>query len=434
MKSRLFTVLLLLFTSITVFGITSNDAINQVVNSNNYLYDAETFTPPNVTLEFEGQEYWVIPLTAGNTITTYFAVEADSGLLSTSRAVNRGLFEVADNLNDLQSLKESISANPGVDWIFTQTYQTIFNEMSVQLNDEIFQLNTVETTLASEGMNTNLTSLKNDVGLMSTRASDLSEKIAEASNAESAFVTKPSPENFSDLEDSFAGVFDSIKNLNGMSLGYKSGIDKLKQQISVAALDAQTKSQLFGILEIPSGLQALRNYNLDSTQIKESFTAALKASDLARDSKLDELDNRIEKNDSDNLIWDDNEKIQGASPFNSLSEAQSVILDENNKPFWNNQSRVISLEQNYSRAIKFYNERNFEQSKEFSEKAISDVLAIIKSGEKEPLPVPQLFSQDLLFQIAGILIVILIILYIVNNRGKLRGMIDGKEETLDVYE
>lgn len=434
MKSRLFTVLLLLLATITVFGITSNDAVNQVVNSNNYLYEAETYTPPNVTLKYNDQEYWVIPLTAGNTITTYFAVEADSGFLSTSRGTNRGLFEVADNLNDLQSLKESISANPGVDWIFTQTYQTIFNEMSIQLNDEIFQLNTVETTLDSEGMSTNLTSLKNDAELMANRALDLSGKIAEASNAESTFVTKPSSENFSDLEDSYADVFDSIKNLNNMSLEYNSNIDKLKQQISIADLDAQTKSQLFGILEIPLSLRALRNYNLDSIQIKESFTTALQASDLRRDSKLDELENRVEKNNSHNLIWDDNEKIQEVSNFNSLSEAQLIILDENNKAFWNNQGRVKSLEQNYSRTIKFYNERNFEQSKEFSEKAISDVLAIIKSGEKQPLPAPEVFSQDSLFLIAGVLVLILIILYIVNNRAKLKGMIEGEEDNLDVYE
>tara|TARA_Y100000310_G_C20700355_1_gene829148 strand:- start:3723 stop:5024 length:1302 start_codon:yes stop_codon:yes gene_type:complete len=433
MKFTVFLAFFVLLGTSLVFGISSNDAINLVANSNHFLYDAETYTPPNVTMEANDNEYWVIPLTAGNTVITYFAVDVESGELSVSRAVNRDLFGVAENLRELQLLKSSISANPGVDWVFTQKYQTIFNEMALEFNDEIFQLNTVEITLNSEGFSANLTSLKNELQGMASDASEISEKISTASQKENDFVTKPSEESFTEMNGAYDSVFDSISSLNDASLSYKSNIDKLKNDISLADFDAQTKSQLFAILDLPQGSQALRNYNLDASQINESFDSALFTSSLRRDSLLDELDNRIAKDEVYNLIYGNNEKISEGTEFSSLFELQSYILSPDNKSLWENQSKVRELEQNYSRATKFESERNFEDAKEYSLTAIDSAVSVYKKGFKEFTPDPGI-SQDLLFSIAGFLIAVLIILYLINNRRKIKDMISEKPEELDIYD
>ncbi|MCR4335406.1 MAG: hypothetical protein NUV57_02610 [archaeon] len=435
MKFRVFLVVFALLSASLTFAISSNDAVNLVANSNHFLYNDETYTPPNVTMETNDKEYWVVPLTAGNTVITYFAVEAESGELSFSRAVNRDLFGVAENLRELQKLKASISSNPGVDWVFTQKYQTIFNEMALELNDEIFQVNTVETTLNSENFPVNLTSLKNELQRMASDASEISGKISNASQTENDFVTKPSEESFTKMNNSYDEVFDSIASLNDASLSYKSNVDKLKNDISLANLDAQTKSQLFSILDLPQGSQALRNYNLDASQINESFDSALFTSSLRRDSLLDELDNRIAKDEVYNVIYGDNAKIieETDSKFSSLFELQGYILVPDNKSFWDNQSKVRELEQDYSRAIKLESERNFENAKGYALTAIAAALVVYKKGFKEVAPSSGI-SQDFLFSIAGLLVIILIILYLINNRGKIKDMITEKPEEIDIYE
>ncbi|HZX20700.1 MAG TPA: hypothetical protein VFF13_06850 [archaeon] len=433
MNPRVILVALLLLQCFSAFAVTSGDAVNFVVNSNNFLFEGETYSPPNVALEFEEKEYWVIPLTSGSKVTTYFPVEVESGEISISRATNRGVFEVADNLRNLQELKASISANPGVEWVFTQQYKTIFSEMALQLNDEIFQLNTVETTLKDEGMNVNLSALKSQLSKMSKSSSDLSEKISVASAAENDFVARPSLQSFEELKDSFESVFSSIDELNSDALTYISDVDKFKQQISVANIDAQTKSQLFSILSVPESIKSLRDYNSYSSQIKETFDSLIKDSGLVRDSLLDELENRFEKNTTYVLIWGDNEKLDKNSRFPSLFEAYRFILNEENKPLWENQVKVRSFEDNYSRAERFYNERNFERSQEYALKAIDDAIAIDKAGSIQNNPNTSLFSQDQLFLFAGILIAGLVVLYLINNRGKLGGMIQGKGDEIDVY-
>ena len=430
MKSWVFVAFFALALSLFVVAISGSDAVNYIVTSNHFLYEGETYTPPNVTILQEQNSYWVIPLTAGNTIVTYFAIDAQSGELSVSRSVNRELFEIADKLREIQLLKASISSNSGADWIFTQKYQAIFNELSVELSDEIFQLNTVQSTLEDNDIDVDMTSLKNSLRDMSSDSSSIAAKISGAGAAESEFVTSPSGKAFLEMDSSFNSIFESIDSLNSKGILYKSNLDKLKQQISVADLDTQTKSQLFSILEIPQGLQALRNYNLYSTQLQGSLTSTVQASSLRMDAVLSEFDNRVQKNDAYNLIYSENEKIKKDTDFLTLTEAKNYILSQENRGDWQDQSKVRELEQNYARAIKFYDERNFGQSEKFAAQALDDALAVYKKGAKQIAP-SEGISQQLLFQIAAGLVAILVLLYIFNNRGKIKGII-SKEPTQEV--
>ena len=96
----------------------------------------------------------------------------------------------------------------------------------------------------------------------------------------------------------------------------------------------------------------------------------------------------------------------------------------------NDYTKVKLLEENYSRALKYYGERNFEKSEEYAELAISNALSVIKKGQVTQV-IPPLFSQDFLFTVVGLLVLFLIILFLVNNRYKL-GKGNGEEE-VDVY-
>jgi len=415
------------------YSATSNDAVNLVANSNAYLYSGETYIPPNVPVEFEGKDYWVVPVADGSNIVVFFAVDVSSGELSTSRAVNRGLFETSDRLRELQSLKNSISSNQGLEWLLTQKYQSVFDEMSRNLDDEFFQINAVETSLDNEGFSVNLASLKNRLKSMSATALELSSLVIESANKENVFFTKPSPESFSEFKGSFDDVYSLLNELNSENLTYQSEVDKLRLQISTADIDPQTKVSLSSVLELPQSLKAVRNYNLNATQMNDLIESSLQTVSLRQDSLLDEFDSRLLKNEVHSLIYEENSVLEKKTGFADLTTAKSTILANGNRLLWTNQTSVRSLELNYSRAVKFYTEKNFSNAKDFALQAIDNVVSIEKDGKKTET-IPELISQDFLFLIAGVLAILLILLYFLNNTGKIKGALAPQTEELDLYE
>jgi len=414
-----------------VFSVSSSDAVNMVIASNHYLYDSETYTPPNVQIKFENKSYWVIPLTSGKDVVTYFPIESSKGELSTSRQINRGLFEVSDSLRELQLLKASISQGRAVDWIFTQKYSEIFAELSIQLQDEIFQLNTADSILSSNKIDSDLSPLVSSLSSMSSLSSEISQYIFNASKSEDDFFQSPSPDSLSELKESYEKVFSGISSLNEKAIAYRSEISKLKQEISFANIDAETKSQLFNILDVPSGLNAVRNYNLDSIQIKTSVDSAFSKTSLRMDSMLSELDNRVLKNKVHNLIYSDNEKLKKATGFSSLFEAQKNILSGEVKDSWENSSKVNDLEKDYLKAVELYNKRAFSQSEKYANLAIDDAIAVYRGGKKNK-PVSSI-DNGVLINFAIILAVLLIVLFAFNNSGKIKKWVEGKKDEVDLY-
>lgn len=427
-----FLLLFALFLAFPAFGISSNEAVNLVVNANHFLYEAETYTPPNVPIEFEGESFWVIPLVSGSDVVTYFPVEVESGVISSSRSVNRGLFFTAENLRELQLLKNSISTNSGVEWVFTSKYETIFSEMSLQLGDEIFQLNTGQSSLEGKGFSQDFVLLKSEIKSLSEDALEISLGISAASSAESAFVSSPSNETFTAMDSAFQGVFSKISALNDAGLLYQSNVDKLKQKISVADLDAQQKQQLFSLLDVPESLKALRNYNLDAQQIKQSLDSSLSAISLRQDSLLSELDSRFAKNEVFDLMYSENAKLEKETGFLTLANAQGSILAPESRPLWKSQPKVRDLEQNFARAVKLYNEKNFADAKDYAEKALENVVEIYKEGKMEEASQP-LFSQDLLFKIAAALFALLVLLFVFNKRDSIFGALSSGERKKDSF-
>lgn len=425
--------LLAVFSAGHVQAVSSVDAVNLVVNSGYYLYEGETYTPPNVVVKHDGRGYWVVPLTSGPDVITYFPVDAETGALSASPAVNRGLFGVADNLRELQLLKSSLSSGAGVDWLFTQKYQTIFNELGLSLNDNIFQLNTVEATLKGAGIGSNAAELRVSLISMSFLSAELSAAISSSYNAENTFVTSPSAENLSAMKDSYAKVFGLIGRLNDSSLSYQSGLTKLKNDISVSGLDTQTKAQLEPLLRMPQGLSALRNYNLNATQLRQGLDARFSSSSLRIDSLLEQLSQRVAKDRVHRLIYAENAKLRKETEFASLSAAQAAILAKENRQLWENQSKARELEDDYRKAVDYYNKRQFAEAEKSALRAIDDAIAVYKKGRKRDANQESGISQDLLFKAAGALLVLLVLLFLFNNRGKIGGMVAGREEETGTY-
>ena len=161
--------------------------------------------------------------------------------------------------------------------------------------------------------------------------------------------------------------------------------------------------------------------------------STFKESSLSLDTLLDEFDKRVAKNDTYNLIYGENEKIRKEFRLSSLSDAQNSILAKEVQPTWQNQEKVRSMQDNYLRALKFYNEQNYESAIKYANSALDDAIAVHKAGQKPQNEQRPLLSQDFLFQMAAVLIGILILLYIFNNRGRIKDKLSGEGEEIDPY-
>ncbi len=422
MNTGVLIAVLLLLCALGVYGISGNDAVNYIVNANHFLYDAETYTPPNVSIHFGEFDYWVVPITAGKDVVTYFPVNSRTGVLSVNKSDNRSLFTLADSLREIQLIKESITPNSGIEWVFTQKYQTIFSETSLQVSDEIYQLNTVQTALKQNNIDADLGAMKGQLTSMSSSASSIAKKIADASQSENDFATKPSQQTLDAMNSSFENVFTSVFSLNSTFLSYNSQRNKLKQQISIAEIDAQQKAQLSAILNPPPSLEALGNYNINAQQISEKLGSAFQQTGLRMDSLLDEFANRQLKNEVYGIIYGENEKIKKDTPFLSLSEAKNSMLSKEKRALWENQAKTNQLDQDYSRSLKYYDSKDFVNAKTYATNAIDDAIAVYKKGEKPAVAAPPV-SQGFLFQLAGVLIVLRVLLYVFNNRVKTKGIV-----------
>ncbi|VVC00497.1 Uncharacterised protein [uncultured archaeon] len=408
------------------------DAVNYVVSSNYFLYDGETYSAPNVPVSYGDKGYWLVPLTAGNDVVTYFPVDSETGKLSSSDSANRELFSIADNLRELQGLKASLSQGSGVEWLFTQKYQTIFNETSLSLNDEGYRLSTVDVALAQAGMQASTSGLKASLVSMASLSSQLSKSVADSAKAENDFFTSPSSDGFSKMNDSFAASFGLIASLNTMGLSYQSSLSKLKNEISVSGIDTQTKAQLEPLLRVPESLTSLRNYNLNAAQLSQAIASRQSASSMHLDSMLEQLNERVAKDRVYKLIYSDSDKLRKEG-FSSLSKAQASILSTGSISLWQNQAKVVALRDDYAKATDYYSKRQFSLAEKSALLAVDDAVAVIKGGRKQVAGAAPDISQDLLFKVAGALILLLALLYAFNNRSKIKGFASKAPDEIDVY-
>ncbi|MEM4261592.1 MAG: hypothetical protein QXI10_01385 [Candidatus Diapherotrites archaeon] len=428
-KKTLFGFFLLTLFSNLVFGISAIEAVNLVVSSNNYLYDGETYSAPNVPILYENKEYWVIPLTAGNEVLTYFPVEVKTGVLSESREINRGLMKLSDIVRETQLLKASI-ASKSLDWPFTDSSQKLLEEVSQQLKDESFQINTAETILKSKKAGVSFSKVKSILDEFAQKSYEASQIILEAKIAEAEFFKKPSPDALAEMQESYESAFLSIEALNNLSAEYRAEIDKIKQALSIADIDAHEKAQISQLVDSPQGILVVRKLYLDSLQIRSSIDSINQKTNLKVDSLLIEFDNRIAKNRAHQLIYSENEQL-AKEGFSSLSEVQNYILSKENIELWKSQDKVGALRQNYSRAVDYYKKKNYAQAEKYAKDAIQNSLSILKEGKIQTSNSAN--NSEMLLQLAGVLLVLLVVLYIFNNRGRIKEAFKGKKEEIEIY-
>lgn len=430
MKKLVLVLLLLFVFAISSKAISSNEAVNFVVNENSYLLEGETFKSPVVTIKGEKENYWLVMVLSEETIVTFFPVRQRAKEISTSRGVNRNLFKTADILRELGLEKQRVSENQSVDWLFTQTYNILFNSLSLELNNEIFQLNTIESTLSDSTIRSKINQLNNDLQEMSNKSNEISFLIIEAVKTESNFNLEPSTKKADELKEKFDEVFEDLTQLNEKALSYRTEINQLKELISKSDQDASTKTYLIALADPPPQFNSIGNYVLDASEISGGIDSVYARVDLRTDSLLNEFDVRIARNKAFELLYEQSDNVLASTnqEYGSIRELIDYILNEQNRPFWKLKSNIHLVESNWNQAQKAFNERNYESAESIGKKALNEALKVFRQGFIDVTPQKPFISEETIFQIVTALVVLLVVLFAYNNRDKITGYIKQDSE------
>ena len=421
----------MLLSGAVVTAISANDAVGYVVRDGHYLLTGETHQVPISPTTYDSKKYWVIPVVSGEDIITYFPVKNEKAELQTHRPTNRELFKTADILREFNVEKEKISKSQTTDWFFTNFYVLVFNELSTDFSNEIFELNIIDTTLNDKEVSAQISKIKPLATAISQKSNDISQKINAAAMAESDFFSAPTPEKADSLQNSFNDVFDSILELNSLALDYRDRVTPLKQAISVLDADAAAKEHTIKLSSPPTSFNNIGKYATSSIELSQGIKAIYSNVSSRSDALLNEFESRIKRNDAFDVLYGENEKLKSAtnSEIVQIQKGVETILSEDNRPYWKNQELIKTLDSKWSQAQRAFNSRDYDSSILLAGKVIDDIVAIYNQGFTETQPKP-IISQDLLFQLIVGLVVLLALLFIYSRRDKIINF--GKETEQEV--
>lgn len=403
------------------FAVSSQEAVDFVVKEKSFVDFSEKFEHPLVPITQQGKKYWVIPVVSGDTVLTFFPVKESVKDLSVSRAVNRELFATADILREFSLQKQAISKNTSVEWIFTQPYSLRFSNLSNVLRDESLQLNIIYSALPSDEVLDITSELSGILDSMSLTSGKISVSINEAVSAENDFFSQPGYQKARDLKEKYEMAIENISVLNDSALKYRSKLDSLKQTISFSSIrDPSEKNYLISLADVPPEFNNIGNYLLDSLELSSAIDSVYSRVSSRTDLLLNEFDLRLEKEEAFSLIFGKSKEVDEKTlgEFSSLPELVNFIMVEENKPRWKAGLLVNGLEGKWKSTQTLFSEKNYALAQSFAEKSMVDAINIYRQGfveQEKPLQA----SNEVFFQAAGVLFVLLVGLLLYNNRDKL---------------
>jgi hypothetical protein len=116
--------------------------------------------------------------------------------------------------------------------------------------------------------------------------------------------------------------------------------------------------------------------------------------------------------------------------FASLKEAFDKMNGEQIKEFWVDQEKLGQFSAEWDAAEDKFSRKDYERALENAKNAKKSALAVYSAGLLEPEP--EGINYELLISVAVIIIFVLILLYMIKNRGKLVSFVSGSSEEEEV--
>ncbi len=406
------------------------EAVNFVQNTNHFLYDGETAEIfPVVTIAYADNDYWVISAMNGQSVSGFIPVEDGKDLRLTEGKIGRNqLIKTAHYLRLYDKLKAGFSQQG--QWLFTKTNSDFFRALAKNLYDEKFELTTLETELDEYyGLQMVIDDLRDQLDEMEPLVLSIAAKIDESNESEANFFAKPDTGELDDFTSEVYNVFSEITLFDSKRADYRTDLSELKQGIATTDLSVETKRSLSALASEPQSMNGASSRITMAVNMEEKLgeiftTAANQASNFS-----DALEIREKRSDAWRQIFGfdveivETTNMQGVDTLNSL--VVNIVLVESNIYYWEEQTELQELQENWSKTIAYYENGSFDSAERFAEKSKENALKIFTAGFREEEPG---INTDLLITGAVLLIIAVIIVYVLRNRDKFESLVSAQEE------
>ena len=415
--------------SSNAYAISANSAANYVSIQNHFLYAGEEYEQPNVKVKYSNTLYWVIPVTMNDELSTFFAMDEAKGELSMDKGANRLIFRASALLRNYNLTKKEISDRKNV-WLITTEYSKKFGSLATMLQDETSDLTIIRTTINKSAVSQDISEMSSKLVSMGILCTGISRAIDEAIAFEAEFSTEADSAKYEGLKDRLGNVFSMVSDLDDIAISYREDASKLKQTISSEeSLPPDNKSLLISTATPPAEFGEIGSYATNSAQLQSSMESIYSNIQKNMDSYLNEFDERIKRNESYNLLYEENAGLKAKTDgyLASLDQARVYILDKENVEGWQDKEAVSLLSSYWGLAKDYFDKRDYAKAKDYGEKAIKEAITVYEGGianaESQPL-----FSNDTIIKIVVVLAALLIGLFAWNSRGKIMSSFGGGKD------
>jgi hypothetical protein len=411
---------------ISVNAISSYDAINFLKNENNYLLEQETPEEPVNPIEINESKYWVIPITINDSILTFFVIEFNEKKLSEKKTDARKAISTAFFLRELIKLRERFSDSTNNEWIISSKHLTSFNSLNQIISNEVFELNLIKTEMNSSEITSKVIKVQNELNLINSITINSAEAINSALTKENGFISNPSEKTKNELIQEYELVFNEIKSLMNKVTDYALAVNELKQSISLsshpnAAVNIQRANS-------PTSFLNISNYFNDSEAMKSNIESINSDILLKVDSFMQINESREKRNNTFSILYYEDLEIKNKTGKNySIKQLTEIVLTENN--IWNDALKLQDVENNWKQAEKYFSQEKYELAEQSALRAKKDAIQIFNSGIYTPKK-QELLSIENTAIAVGILIALLAVIYIANNKEKFFKKEEGNKNEL----
>jgi hypothetical protein len=430
-------ILIALFLAVLVVNtgapISSQKAVNFVSLENDFLFEGEnTEIFPNVQIRRGSESYWVVSILSGDTISTLIPLKGDSiPQIPVLESENRVLIKTGYVLRSYQLLKENLVQQN--QWIFTTSTENDLRGLVDQLRDERFDLQTSRVQLVDyPEIQGGIDLVLEDVDELRLALEATAVSIDGMREIESAYFRKPDTNSLSDLQDSFEQTVGDTAISRQLFTNYLSELDLVQQAVAQTDLTIDTKTSLQNLLapdNQPVRLQTITTTARNGEFFIEELQKIFDTATAQRENLLANLKTRVEKNNAFSVLFGTDaeliERTNGA--YTNVEEAVEDIFSEDKQPFWKEQNEVIELRENWKKAESFYRNGDYTLAEQHGDRSQRSIIRIFKTGfaeiEQETGPNTTLLVNGII-----ILVILLIVVYVARNRGKLLGIVSQNDD------
>lgn len=420
--------LLLLHSS---FAILANDA-ELTVSKNNFLNQNEqAFVFNDIPFTYSGTKYWVVSIEENQSLKAFIAVRDSDSNIEIKQTVLVPLFKAAYIFRSIQE------RNPSSSWLISLTNSNRFQEFSNLLKNESFDLDIVLSEDISSEMNGEVVELNNSLVDITNKLDAISDEIKQLNDIESGlFNVEVDAVVMNELNTAYSEVFEDLYDLQDLSITYDGEVSKLKNLISKSDADSATKTQLIALVNPLNEGSTLNStfgsYVSTASQSEEFLNEIYQQALVQSEGYVGEFLKRLEKAHAINELYGLDEKFKKDTKFSSLKDAVDEILAEQNKPYWNDQKNVQSLESDWKNAVKEFDNQQFLSAIELAKKAKADAVSIIKQGYTIPEQAGSDFSEVAVQLILGAVVVIVAV-FAFQKRKKILSFIHPEAQDQESY-